>query len=197
MLLAFAGPSWADWRAPLARGNKLYVQGRMEEARAEYYNAQAEAPESPVPPYNVGNTFVGEGKHDDALKAYDQAAGLTLQPQLKSMIAYNRGCALVAAGREPEALEAFKDALRWNPKDQDAKHNLEWVRAPKKGRPKQQPGRPKPGEGPPPKDKPGSMSKEDAERILESVRDQEKRMREAQRQARKGKEKPSGGGKDW
>jgi len=196
-LLAAAPAARADWRAPLARGNRLYVQGKLEEARQEYYNAQAEAPENAAPPYNIGNTFVGEGKADEALKAYDQAAGLARHPLLRSAVAYNRGCALIAAGREAEAAEAFKDALRWNPRDADAKHNLEWVRAPKQARPKPRPGQPKPGEGPQPGKEPGRMTKEDAERILESVRDQEKRMREAQRQARKGKPPETGGGKDW
>lgn len=194
LCLGSAERAGADWKAQLRLGNRWMQEGNAEEARQQYLQAQSEAPEQPEPPYNVGNSYLYEGKFDDALKAYDQAGLLARSPMLKSILAYNRGWALARAEREPEAIAAFKEALRWNPKDEDARFNLEFLRSPKhpkKKKPGDGKGQPQQG-----KPKPGELSKEDAERVLEMVRDQEKRMREEQKQQRKKEPKP-GGEKDW
>jgi len=196
LALGSAGPVRADWKAALRLGNRWMAEGRAEEAREQYLNAQTEAPDQPEPPYNIGNSYLYEGKFDDALKAYDQAALLARSPLMKSILAFNRAWALSHADRTADAIEACKEALRWNPGDEDAKFNLEWLRSPKKPGKKKGgagQGQPKPGEAKP---KPGDLSKEDAERVLEMVRDQEKRMREAQKQQRKNEPKPTGE-KDW
>jgi Ca-activated chloride channel family protein len=179
----------ADWRASINRGNRAFADQRFEDARTAYFDAQAGHPEGPEAPYNIGNTYLFEGKVEEALKAFDQAAGLTRHPQLRSVIAYNRGMALISAGRDAEAVEAFKECLRWNPSDGDAKYNIEWIRNPK--RPKSR--KPQPGQGQPkPKDQ---MGKDDADRMLEMVRDQEKKMQE---EKKKREQKPKGGGgRDW
>jgi Ca-activated chloride channel family protein len=178
----------ADWRSAINRGNRLFAKSQYEDARTQYFTAQSERPEGPEAPYNIGNTYLVEGKYDEALRSYDQAAGLTRHPMLKSAIAYNRGLALLFAGREAEAIEAFKEALRWNPADADAKYNIEWIRSPKRPKqPKQQQGQGQPK----PKDQ---MGKEDAERVLEMVKDQERKMQE-EKKKRQGK--PQGGGRDW
>ncbi len=193
LLAALVAPAAADYKSHLRKGNRHFANQRVDEARQEYYNAQADLPESPEAPYNIGNTWLSEGKFDEAVKSFDQAHALAKHPQLKSVTAYNKGCALFYAGREDEAIEAFKVALRWDPKDADAKYNIEWIRSPK--RPKQQKG----GQGDPkdgPKPKPDQLSKEDAERVLEMVRDQEKRKRDEENKKKK-QDPKSGGGRDW
>lgn len=198
LLLTVAAAGWpdaarADFRREIRRGNRLARDGRMEEARAAYFAAQSERPDAAEPSYNVGNTYLAEGKHEDALKAYDQAAMLAKHPLLKSVVAYNRGWAELAAGDTAGAIEGFKEALRWNPGDEDAKFNIEAIRSGKmKPRPRSGKGQPKEGGNP----KPGQLGKEDAERVLEMVRDQEKRMREEQKK-RKTQDPKAGGGRDW
>jgi tetratricopeptide (TPR) repeat protein len=188
-----ATPAAADYRGHLRRGNRHFKAERVEEARQEYFNAQSDRPEAPEAPYNIGNTYLTEGKWDDAIRSFDQAATLAKHPLMKSLAAYNKGCALFGAGREEDAIAAFKESLRWNPADADAKYNIEWIRSPK--RPKQ----PKGGAGEPkqgPKPRPDQLSREDAERVLEMVRDQEKRRREEENRRRK-KDAERGGGRDW
>jgi tetratricopeptide (TPR) repeat protein len=190
--LVLAPQVQADFKSHLKKGNKYYVAGNMDEARQEYFNAQASQPESAEAPYNIGNTYYYEGNYEEALRFFAQADALARHPLLKSFIAYNKGCALFRAGKESEAVEAFKDALRWNPKDTDAKYNIEWIRNPKRPKQSQCQGQPKPQQG-----KQSQMSKEDAERLLQMVRDKERKAREEQQKARKGKEKEGTGGKDW
>jgi Ca-activated chloride channel family protein len=189
VLLPSAGR--ADLKSHLNKGNSLLMKGDIEGARQEYFSAQAEAPDAPEPPYNTGNTYLYEGKLEDALKSFSDAQARARNPQLRSFIAYNRGWALARLGRNPEAIEAFKECLRLSPADEDAKFNIEYLKAGRK--PKQQggQGQPKPQQG----QQQQKLSKEDAERVMEMVRDQERKAREAR--ARQGGDRKAPGGKDW
>jgi len=180
----------ADYRSSMSEGNKLCIQGDYEGARQKYFNAQVEAQGAAEPHYNIGNTWLYEGKFEDALRCYDEADRLARNPMLKSAIAYNRGWVLFRLEKNQEALEAFKTALKWNPGDEDAKYNLEFVKSGKKPR------QPKGGQGKPGDGKQQKMSKEDAERLLEMVKGQEQALREAKKKQKKGQEKPKGD-KDW
>jgi len=187
-----SAPSRADFRSSMNEGNKLALAGDLEGARQKYFNAQVEGPGLAEPIYNIGNTWLFEGKYEDALRSYDEADRLARHPQLKSAIAFNRGWALARLEKTPEAIEAFKTALKWNPRDEDAKYNLEFL---KSGRKPQQSkggkGQGKPGDG-----KQQKMSKEDAERLLEMVKGQEQALRDAKKKQKKDEQK-KGGGKDW
>ena len=181
----------ADFRSSMNEGNKLAQQGDLEGARQKYFNAQVEGPGRAEPFYNIGNSWMYEGKFEDALRSFEEADRLTRHPLMKSVIAYNRGVALSRLEKTPEAIEAFKTALKWNPRDEDAKFNLEFLKAGKK--PKQNKdgkGQGKPGEG-----KQQKMSKEDAERLLEMVKGQEQSLRDAKKKHKK--QEKGGGGKDW
>lgn len=192
------GAARADFRSEMARGNELCRQGEFEQARQAYFNAQAESPESPEPAYNAGNAYCYEGNFDEALKAYDRARDLARRlkgktaDKIKTAIDYNRGWALFRAGRSDEAVESFKDVLRRNPEDEDAKFNLEWIKAEK--RPRQKTG--KEGKDSGQQQRKGELSKEDAERVLQMMRDQERKLREASRQPERDKDGVKGG-KDW
>jgi len=106
------------------QGNKLYNQGRYDEALSAYQKAQVEQPDLAELHYNVGNTL--HHKED-----YQGAAAETLQglskadPDLRARAYYNLGNSFYRQGQFAEAVAAYKGALKLNPDDQDAKHNLE------------------------------------------------------------------------
>jgi tetratricopeptide (TPR) repeat protein len=96
-------------------------------------------------------------------------------PLLKGASHYNRGNVLFAQGKWGDAVEAYKDSLRANPRDEDAKYNLGVALRALKNPPKSCPN-PKQGQGKQDQKKqdqgsggerkPGQMSKEDAERLM-------------------------------
>ena len=106
------------------QGNKLYRQGQYDEALSAYQKAQAEQPDLAELHYNVGNTL--HRKED-----YQEAAAETLQglskadPDLRARAYYNLGNSFYRQGQFAEAIAAYKEALKLDPDDQDAKHNLE------------------------------------------------------------------------
>lgn len=113
-------------RERVREGNRLYQEGRFAEAHQKYLEAMAEAPESPIIPFNDGNALYQDADYQRAMEAYQRAIE-TSDPRLASSAWYNLGNALYRQQQLEESLEAFKQALRLNPQDGDAKHNLERV----------------------------------------------------------------------
>lgn len=113
-------------RARVQEGNRLYQDGRFEEAHQKYLEAMAEAPGSPVIPFNDGNALYQSADYQRAMEAYQQAIE-TGDPRLASAAWYNLGNAMYRQQQLEPALEAYKESLRLNPRDVDAKHNLERV----------------------------------------------------------------------
>ena len=111
-------------RSEVEAGNRLYAEGRFEEAHEQYLEALRAAPDSPVVPFNNGNALYRTDEFQRAMEAY-QAAAESGDPAVEAQAWYNLGNALYRQQQLQPALEAYKQALRRNPADVDAKHNLE------------------------------------------------------------------------
>jgi Ca-activated chloride channel homolog len=118
----------------LAKGNRLYREGRYEEAAAAYQEALRRGGDSPALFYNLGTTLLRLGLHAEA-EAYLLRATRDLDPGLRQRALYNLGNRFLEEGRAGEgpqalemlnaAVESYKQALRLTPADADAKFNLE------------------------------------------------------------------------
>ena len=111
-------------RSAVAAGNRLYDEGRYDEAHEQYLEALREAPDSSVAPFNDGNALYRTEEFQRAMEAYQQAVQ-NGDPAVESQAWYNIGNALFKQQQLEPALEAYKEALRRNPADTDAKHNFE------------------------------------------------------------------------
>ena len=105
-------------------GNDAFASERYGDAREAYDRALKTMPDRPELDYNSGNTLFREGRFDEAGARYDDAftdAGSLLARDT----AFNSANAELEAGNLEEAIEMYKQALRIDPSDEDAKHNLE------------------------------------------------------------------------
>ena len=119
------GPAAAQaGRSEVEAGNRLYAEGRFEEAHEQYLEALRAAPDSPVVPFNNGNALYRTDEFQRAMEAYEEAAE-SGDPAVEAQAWYNLGNAFYRQQQLQPALEAYKQALRRNPADVDAKHNLE------------------------------------------------------------------------
>lgn len=126
-LAFFAAPVHAQaGRDRVREGNRLYEEGRFAEAHQKYLEAMAEAPDSPIIPFNDGNALYRDADYQRAMEAYRRSIE-TGDPGLAASAWYNLGNALYRQQQLEPSLEAYKQALRLNPRDGDAKHNLERV----------------------------------------------------------------------
>jgi len=107
-----------------AKGNRLFAEGKFEEAEKAYLEAQVKNPGKPEILYNLGNSLIRQKKFEQGIQSLRQSADKG-NAALKENGWYNTGNALYSMGRFKESAEAYIQALKLNPSDGDAKHNLE------------------------------------------------------------------------
>ena len=105
-------------------GNRAFDYELYETAQNAYAIAGQSMPERLEPTYNSANTFYRQDRFRDAIDRYDELLS-TGDSDLSDRVAFNLGNALYEAGDHEQAIEMYKQALRSNPDDGDAKHNLE------------------------------------------------------------------------
>ncbi|MBE9503125.1 MAG: tetratricopeptide repeat protein [Proteobacteria bacterium] len=105
-------------------GNALFIEGKYDEAKEKYEAAAKIAKDDAPIKYNRANTLFKQGDLEGALKDYREGAAFG-DEALKAKSFYNMGNALFAGQKFNEAAAAFKEALKHDPSDNDAKINLE------------------------------------------------------------------------
>ena len=125
-LLAMLAAAGCDREGPDAarEGNDAFASERYGDAREAYDRALKTMPDRPELDYNSGNTLYREERFAEAGTRYDDAFP-DAERLLARDTAFNSGNAQLEAGNLEEAIELYKQALRIDPSDQDAKHNLE------------------------------------------------------------------------
>jgi len=116
-------------RRQVAEGNKHYAENKFDEANDKYRDAEVANPEAPIVHFNIGDALYKKRKYEEALQAYQKALQKSDNPQLQAQAYYNSGNTYFRLNKWPESLQAYQEALKLNPNDQDAKYNLEYVRA--------------------------------------------------------------------
>lgn len=157
----------ASASSAIQEGIADYQQKNYPQAESHFSNAAKELPDNPNLNYNLANSQYKIGKFQEALQTYSKAMVGESAPELKRKALYNTGNALFRLGKLEEAATAYKKALELDPKDMDAKFNLEFVREQikKKEEEKQkqnEPSGPNSKDNPdqPPKDSPGNKENE-------------------------------------
>ena len=105
-------------------GNLSFETDNLDDALSSYDRALKITKDASAVEYNRANTLIKKGEVEEALKSYEKAASAA-DSTLKQRAYYNMGNALYNAGKFKEAAGAYKEALKADPKDKDAKTNLE------------------------------------------------------------------------
>jgi len=121
--------SQGNGRDKVLDGNRLFGEGKFDEAANAYQNAKLDNPLSPVIDYNIANTLYEKKQYEEALKQFDEVIRKSDDPLLQAKALFNKGNTLFRLNKLPESVLAFKDALKLVPDDDDAKYNIEYVRA--------------------------------------------------------------------
>lgn len=116
-------------RRQIAEGNKHYAENKFDEANDKYRDAEVANPESPIVHFNIGDALYKKRKYEEALQAYGKALQKSNDVKLQAQAYYNRGNTLFRLNKWPESILEYQQALKLNPNDNDAKYNLEYVRA--------------------------------------------------------------------
>ena len=108
------------------KGNEAFADQDYEGALTAYLGAQEDAPEMAEPHYNAANSHYRLEDYQQAQQEIEQAlVGEERQEALDQHSYYNLGNTFFQAQQFEPAIEAYKEALRLNPDDLQAKQNLE------------------------------------------------------------------------
>tara|TARA_B110000977_G_scaffold198815_1_gene284570 strand:+ start:2061 stop:2927 length:867 start_codon:yes stop_codon:yes gene_type:complete len=93
-------------------------------AEADYRKAISLDPSNETGKYNLGTAYYGKNKNTEALNRFKQAASVATTKSEKHRAFHNLGNTLMNEKNYAEAVEAYKNALRNNPTDDESRYNL-------------------------------------------------------------------------
>lgn len=205
VLIVFAGYSQKENRF-VREGNRSFSKGDYQAAEKDYRKALEINRESVTGQFNLGTAVYQEKNYEEAAGIYSGLGEKKLDKPVKAGAFHNLGNALLEAGQFEKSIEAYKQALVNNPADMDSKYNLEYARMKlqqqqqqqdqnkdqdkqdqdkqekedqkdqQENQDKQDQQEKQDQQKQPPR--PDKMSKEDAERMLEAMKNDEKKTME-------------------
>lgn len=132
LFLVFAGGVQAQnlpERSLVRKGNRQYAKENYTESIERYNQALEAAPHSFEAMYNLGNALYKAEQFERAEQTMTGAAADTLRTDVERAEAfYNLGNARFAQQKYREALESYKQSLRLNPADEQAKYNYAYTK---------------------------------------------------------------------
>ncbi len=133
LLFLFAAAGVQAQRLPerslVRKGNRQYNKGEYEASIGRYEEALKAAPGQFEATYNLGNALYKAERFDRAEQTMVQAAADSLRSDTERAEAfYNLGNAQFKQQKYKEALESYKQSLRLNPADMEAKYNYAYTK---------------------------------------------------------------------
>jgi hypothetical protein len=120
------------------QGNKYYEKEDYKEAEIRYLKSLQSRGDAKKGIYNLGNALYMQNNYLDATAVYDTLRTFRMEDGTRSKAYYNMGNSLlklakdssqVAAEALQSSVESYKQSLRLNPDDMDAKYNLAYAQS--------------------------------------------------------------------
>lgn len=136
-------------RKSVRSGNSLYEQKRYSEAEVEYKKALEANPSSEIATYNLALSLLNQADKSDndkdknspvnqASQMLSNLAATTSDQGLASRAYYNLGNIAFEKEQYDQSIEMYKNCLRRNPNDDDARENLRLAQKKKQQQEQQQ-----------------------------------------------------------
>lgn len=129
--------SWSQQENRLIRhGNRQYEDGNFKEAEIDYLKSVQTPKASHKGYFNLGNAWYMQDNYIQAAAAFDTLRTFRMDDETRSKSYYNLGNSLLKAAQDsaqlaqqflPASIDAYKQSLRLDPDDQDAKYNLAYA----------------------------------------------------------------------
>ena len=176
----------------IQQGNNFYRQQQYDKAESEYEKALQNSPNNKIAKFNLANALIKQDKKADADKLLTELTVNENRTATRPKATYNQGVLLTQQKKLEESIEAYKQTLRLDPNDKEARENLQkaLLELKKKNPPKKQEKK-KEEQKQQPKPK---ISPKEAEQQLKLLEQKEKQVQERiQKNSRTGNSLP----KDW
>ncbi len=109
----------------ISKANNFYNNNNFVDAIKNYGIAIDKNSKDGIAYFNQGNAYYKVNNTDNAIKAFDNAALNLITTNEKSNALYNKGVVLQQNKKLEECIAAYKTSLKLDPKNEDARHNLQ------------------------------------------------------------------------
>jgi Ca-activated chloride channel family protein len=122
----------------LRDGNELYADSNYNEAEMQYRKSLEKDQDYFNASFNLADAVYKQERYEESSALFDALKDNVLNKTDLAKVYHNLGNSLVKEQKLEEAIEAYKNALRINPKDKDTRHNLAITHKQKKQQEKEQ-----------------------------------------------------------
>jgi len=137
LFMAMTLLSWSQQENRYIRqGNRQYDDGNYKKAEIDYLKSTQSGKASHKGIYNLGDAWYMQENYLQASAAFDTLRTFKMDDDTRSKAYYNLGNSLLKAAIDsaqlaqqilPSSIESYKQSLRLNPGDTDAKYNLAYA----------------------------------------------------------------------
>jgi Ca-activated chloride channel homolog len=110
--------------ALIRRGNRFYNKQDYDQSLFNYEKALKKSPGNPDAFFNLGDALYRKNDYEKAAGSYDDVLQSKADENIRQSAYYNKGVAMVRQKKIDEGIDAWKNALRLDPADSNARENL-------------------------------------------------------------------------
>ena len=115
-------------RKYIRQGNNEFENANYENSEVAYRKSvDLEETKSHETAFNVGDALYKQEKYEDAINQFNSIADLEISKEEKAKIYHNLGNSFLKSNKLQESVDAYKNALRNNPGDMETKYNLAYA----------------------------------------------------------------------
>jgi Ca-activated chloride channel homolog len=130
-MLLFGTASYSQSERKLIReGNKLYKAKKFTDAEVNYKKSLHTNKDSKTGMFNLGDAYYKQGKYEEAAQQFQPLiADKNLSKSDKARAYHNLGNSYLQSKKYEESINAFKNALKLDSKDNDTRYNLAYAQS--------------------------------------------------------------------
>lgn len=172
----------------IRKGNDYYGIGQYELAERQYKEALKSEPDNRIAQHNLANALYRQKKYKEAADVLDGIVADSKEAIVKSAAHYNNGVIKTKQKDLEGSIEDYKNALRQNPDDKEARENLQKALLELKQKQQQQQQDQKQNKTPQ-----SNLNQKQAEQKLNELEEKEKKIQQRMQNQKGGTPQPE----DW
>ena len=114
-------------RSTLNGGVDKYEEKKYSDAEVDFRKVVENSPKNFEANFNLGTSYYKQEKYGDAIKSFQSAFENAKDDESRGKVYHNIGNSLLKSNKIEQSVEAYKNALKFNPNDQDTKYNLSYA----------------------------------------------------------------------
>jgi len=111
----------------IREGNRSYNKGEVEKAGEYYEKALSVDPKDEKAIFNLGDALYRQEKYAEAAEQFEMATAAIENVEERAKAWHNYGNSMLQAGDFQKSVNAFKNALKADPSDDDTRYNLAYA----------------------------------------------------------------------